>query len=273
MIKKLINILVLLVILTPCFRELSAQDNKEELPTGDEIALRINARDEGENVSRSLIMELIDRRGKKRIRETRAFRKYYGKERRTVLFYLNPKNIKDTGFLTIDYPEPDKDDDQWLYLPALRKVRRISASDRGDYFLGTDLTYDDIKNESKVNLNDYSRTTIGTEIVDNHKCYILEAFPVNDKVVKELGYSKTHLWVDSTIWIIRKAIMWDVNGNLLKDIKFGDIRKVQNIWTIHTMDVKNHKTNHSTIFTFKDVDYLSEVKDGLFTEQSLRRGL
>ncbi|MGR3179774.1 MAG: outer membrane lipoprotein-sorting protein, partial [Candidatus Anammoxibacter sp.] len=151
--------------------------------------------------------------------------------------------------------------------------RRISSSNRGDYFLGTDFTYEEIKKETKVDIDDYNRTTIGEEVIDGHKCYLVESIPVSDEIAKELGYSKTHEWVDSGIWIKRKAIMWDVKGNLLKTILFTDIRKVQDIWTVHQMDVKNHKTGHSTKFVFRDVDYQSEVKDELFTEQALRRGL
>ena len=249
-----------------------AQDIVENLPTGDEIAKRINARNEGTAVSRTLIMELIDRRGKKRLRKTRGFRKYVGKEKRSVIFYLSPKNIKDTAFLTIDYPDAEKEDDQWLYIPAARKVRRISASNRGDYFLGTDFTYEDIKKETKVALSDYKRTTIGEEVIEGHNCYVIDATPVNIKVAKELGYSKVKLWVDSEIWITRKTVMWDVKGNLLKTIYTSNISKVQNIWTVHKMKVENHKTGHQTIFVFNDVDYLSELKDDLFTEQSLRRG-
>ena len=91
-----------------------------ELPDGDEIARRINARDEGQAVSRYVTMELTDRSGKQRIRETKGFRKYYGAEKRTVIFYLAPKNIKGTAFLTYDYAETDKDDDpdrsiRWRY--------------------------------------------------------------------------------------------------------------------------------------------------------------
>jgi hypothetical protein len=96
-------------------------------PEGIEIAKRINARDEGEAVSRKLTMEMVDRRGKKRVRETRGYRKYFGTEKRTVIFYLQPKNVKGIGFMTYDYPDANRDDDQWLYLPAMRKVRRISA--------------------------------------------------------------------------------------------------------------------------------------------------
>ena len=231
-----------------------AQDVVKSLPTGDKIAKHINARNEGIAVSRTLTMELTDRRGKKRLRKTRGFRKYFGEERRSVIFYLNPKNIKDTAFLTIDYPDPEKEDDQWLYIPAARKVRRISASNRGDYFLGTDFTYEDIKKETKVALNDYKRTTIGEDVVDGHNCYVVEATPVNSKIAKELGYSRAKQWVDREIWITRKTVMWDVKGNLLKTIYTDNISKVQEIWTIHRMKVENHKTGHQTIFVFKDVN-------------------
>ncbi|NOQ76748.1 MAG: outer membrane lipoprotein-sorting protein, partial [Methylococcaceae bacterium] len=95
--------------------------NSAGLPSGDSIAKNINARDEGIAVSRNLTMQMTDRHGKVRERETRAFRKYFGDEKRTAIFYLKPKNIKDTAFLTYDYADKQRDDDQWLYLPAMRK--------------------------------------------------------------------------------------------------------------------------------------------------------
>ncbi len=244
-----------------------------ELPSGDEIARRINARDDGQWVSRNLTMELTDRRGKTRVRNTRGFRRYYGEERRTVLFYLSPTNIKDTAFLTYDYPDESVDDDQWLYLPAARKVRRISASDRGDYFLGTDFTYEDIKLESKVSLVDYRRKTLGMEVVDGHETYLVESLPVSDAVARELGYSKVVSYVDTGIWMNRKGEYWDVAGNKLKTIHIKDIRQVDGIWTAHRLEVENHKTGHHTVFQFSDVDYEAEVDDALFSQQALRRGL
>ncbi len=242
-------------------------------PSGLEIAQRINARDEGASVSRNLIMEMVDRRGKKRVRETRGFRKYYGEEKRTMIFYLKPNNVRKTAFLTYDYPQADQDDDQWLYLPAMRKVRRISSSDRGDYFLGTDFTYEDIKKENKVGIEDYNWKTVGEEEIDGHHSFIVEAIPINDKVAKELGYSKVLSWVDSKIWMVRQSKHWDIRGNELKTINVRDIRQVQNIWTAYNIDVVNHKTGHNTRFHFSDIDYSTGVADDIFTQQALRRGL
>ena len=144
----------------------------------------------------------IDHRGKVRERSTTSFRKNYGEERRTAIFFTGPKNIKDTAFLTFDYPEVERDDDQWLYLSALRKVRRISASKRGDYFLGTDFTYEDIKNGGKIKSADYNFKTLRLEKLDGKNVYLLEAVPNSEEIGKELGYSKIHFWVDSVIRVI-----------------------------------------------------------------------
>ena len=233
------HIITLFILLAPVLNSLHAA----ELPTGDVIAQHINARDDGQAVSSNLTMELIDSRDKKRVRETRTFRKYYGKEKRSVIFYLHPKNIKNTAFLTYDYPQT-VDDDQWLYLPAMRKVKRISASHRGDYFLGTDFTYEDIKLETKVSIEDYTRKTTGEDEVDGHHCYVVKSKPVDDETAKELGYGRIEQCVDAEIWMVRRSRFWDTRGKLLKTMYAKDIRQVQGIWTRHRLEVENHKTGH-----------------------------
>jgi outer membrane lipoprotein-sorting protein len=243
------------------------------LPSGKSIADKTHARGEGVSMSRTLTMELIDKRGKVRIRETTSLRKYFGKEKRLAIFYLTPRSVMGTAFLTYDYPDASVDDDQWLYMPALRKTRRISAANRGDYFLGTDLTYEDIKLETRISRDDYSYKTIGKELINGHECYVLEATPINDTIVKELGYSKVKLWVDTKIWMLRKADSWDIAGNFLKTTEITDIKKVQGIWTYHQIHVKNHKTNHQTYFRISNIDYQTEISDNTFTKEALVNGL
>ncbi|MFC3151244.1 outer membrane lipoprotein-sorting protein [Litoribrevibacter euphylliae] len=241
------------------------------------IVDRVNAVDEGEHQVRTMDMKLIDRRGKVRERSTESFRKYFGEEKRTILFYRTPTNVQGTAFLTYDYPEAEVDDDQWLYLPALRKVRRISASDRGDYFLGTDFTYEDIKQEGKLEEADYNYRFVGEEILlDRHlgerKTYRMEGIPKSDIIKKELGYSRTEFWVDADYWVVLKAEYWDVKGNHLKSLEVTDIRTIDGYVTRHQMNVDNHKTGHRTEFTFSQVDYQSPVKDNLFSKRAMKRG-
>jgi len=244
-----------------------------QMPSGDEIAHNINARDEGLSVSRAVVMELTNKRGKQRIRKTRGFRKYFGDEKRTVIYYLTPRNVKDTAFMTYDYADANRDDDQWLYLPAMRKVRRISASDRGDYFMGTDFTYEDIKQETKVSMEDYRRQTIGKTIIDGHRTFIVESIPIDKTTAKELGYSKVKQWVDAKIWMTRKAKFIGLRNKPLKTIYTKEIKQVQGIWTAHLLEVENHRTGHRTKFSFSEIDYQTSISDDLFTERALRRGL
>lgn len=251
----------------------AAKAKSIELPSGDWIVNKVNSMDDGDQVTRNLHMTLIDRRGKQRERNTVGYRKYFGDDKRTVLFYLSPTNVKDTGFLTYDYPsEKTSEDDQWLYLPALRKVRRISSSDRGDYFLGTDFTYEDIKKEGKLDINDYHYETQSEEQLHQRNTYRIIATPVSEATAKELGYSKVELWVDQQSWLVVKANYWDVRNNPLKTLIADDVRQVDGIWTRHEMTMSNHKTGHTSKFVFSEVDYRSSVKDSVFSKRSLSRG-
>ncbi len=253
------------------------------LPNGQWAAQKINELDDGEHRVNYMDMKLTDRRGKVRERKTISYRKYFGDEKRTVLFYRSPRNIKNTGFLTYDYSDIQKDDDQWLYLPALRKARRISASDRGDYFLGTDATYEDIKLEGKLSLADFSYTSLRIEAISpeervtyglaDKEYLVIEGKPLTPEAAKELGYGRSLNWVDQDSWIIVKGQLWDVNLNPLKDLYVGDIRKVDGYWTRHQLTILNHKSGHKTEFTFSEVDYKEPVKDSLFSRQALTRGV
>ncbi len=269
----LLFIVLISICATPVFAQSSISSSETVLPTGEEVAAHINSRDEGKSVSRKLSIEMRDKRGKIRQRETKSYRKYFAGEKRTVIFYLSPKNIKDTAFLTYDYNDPELEDNQWLYLPALRKVRRISASDRGDYFLGTDMTYEDIKLETRVSTADFNFQTIGTCAIDDKPGLQIEGTPKTPEIARELGYSKTQSCVDSEIWMVRTSQFWDIKGNLLKTVTISNIEQIQGIWTQHNIDVENHKTGHTTGLTFSEVDYQSPVSDDIFTTNAIKRGL
>jgi len=262
--------LVLLALLpTPTVR--SEPAGAESL-SGEEIARRANARDDGDHVARSFVMELVSPRGKVRRRETRSFRRDFADSRRSVLFFEKPPNLEGTALLTYDYPEVGRADDQWIYLPAVRKSRRVATKDRGQSFLGTDLSYEDLKKETKLSLQEYRWKTLGREAIDGHDCWILEAIPVDDETAYELGYGRIILRIDAELWIPRLAEYWTPQLRPLKVIELRDIRPVQGIWTAHEMSARNLRSGHLTRFVFADVEYGSELPDDLFTERALRRG-
>ena len=247
------------------------------LPDGATIVANINQVAEGQHAISDLHMTLTDKSGKVRERKALSFRKYFGEEKRTLLIYQRPTNVKDTGFLTYDYPDLETEDDQWLYLPALRKVRRISASDRGDYFLGTDFTYEDIKKSGKIEQQDFNFETLGRETIAlggrQIETYKVAATTRNQQIAEELGFSRSLIWVNPQNWIIVKTDYWDLKDRPLKTYTATNIEQVDGIWTKHQLEVHNHKTGHHSRFEFSNVDYQTPVRDDLFTRRTLERGL
>jgi predicted RND superfamily exporter protein len=245
--------------------------NTELLATlsADDIAQRVNAVDDGQHVSSQLSMLLTDSRGKERRRETLSYRKYFGDDKKTVFFYKSPANVKDTAFLTFDYAATDQEDDQWLYLPALRKVRRISASDRGDYFMGTDFTYEDIKQNGHISIADYQLQ----RLPDDDGKLVVKAIPKTAAIAQELGYGEVTFYIDPQNWIVVKSDYLDIKQVPLKTVQVTDIRMIDGIWTRHQLLAENHISGHRSLFIFSAVDYQQDVADHLFTQNTLRRGL
>lgn len=241
------------------------------LPNADEIVAKVNARDDGAFVKRKVTMTLQPKSGAPRVRETVSWHKWFGGDKKTLVFFLSPANVRDTGFLTFDYAELGKNDDQWLYLPAARKVRRISATDRGDMFVGTDFAYEDIKKETKISAEDFTFKTIGVEEIDGHRCYKVDA-KANPDAAKELGYARGVSWFDAELWLARKTEYFDAAGKLLRTIVTQDVEQIDGIWTALRVTATTHKTGHSTEFKFSEIDYATPVDDAIFTEQSLSRG-
>jgi uncharacterized protein len=241
--------------------------------TANELVARVNGVDDGVFVTRKLRMQLIDRRGKERVRDTVVYRKYYGQEMRTIVFYQSPANVRNTSFLTWDYPEADRDDDQWLYLPALRKVRRISAADRGDYFMGTDFTYEDIKLDGKLSISDYKYSLLEGPEDTQQGHYKLAATTRDEDTARELGYSRIDFWVDPNSWLVVRGEFTDIKGNLLKIMQVTESAPVDGIWTRQRIEVEKPKTGHRTIFSFSDIDYTTPVEDELFSKRAMRRGV
>lgn len=244
----------------------------QESISAEEVVGQVNGVNEGAFVTRNLQMTLIDKRGKERQRDTVIYRKFYDDQLRTAVFYLSPANIRNTAFLTWDYTDALQDDDQWLYLPAMRKVRRISAADRGDYFLGTDFTYEDIKLDGKLSLSDYDFLYEGVEQSQDGELYRLTGTPKTKSIAKELGYSQIRFWVMSDNWMVLKAEFLDLKNKLLKTQVVSEFAQVDGIWTRHKLEVANHQTGHQTHFVFTEVDYKTPIDDDFFSKRSLERG-
>jgi len=240
---------------------------------GTAIATRIAARAEGDASRRVLDIVITDRRGKTRQRRALVLKSNNGDKRVTRFAYLSPKSVRGVTFLSHDYLNANDSDDRWLYLPATRKVRRIPASDRGDYFFGTDFTYEDIQSEFKLALADYDFVLDGTQSTAGQTLYQLSGTPKTDAIARELGYGGFRAEVNRSNWLFNWVEFLDVDGELLKTVTIHSAAEFGGIWCATDIEVINHQTAHETRFIYEEVEYLATIPAQIFDAATLTRGL
>jgi hypothetical protein len=242
-------------------------------PAARAIMEKVDARDDGDNQTSDMEMILIDKRGKKRVRRLGIFSKDKGEDTLRLMFFLEPADVKDTAFLTWDYDDPDKDDDQWLYLPALRKTKRIASTDKSGSFMGSDLNYSDMTDR---NLEDYDFTLKKEMDVKGVKAWLIESIPRSKKVIKETGYKKSLIFVRQDNYVVIRAVNWVKDGGYLKYVDVRRLELIDGIWVAtetHVTKKKNKKTAHKTILKFNNVKFNQKLDFEFFTIRRMEKGL
>jgi len=190
---------------------------------------------------------------------------------RIAIYFRSPGAIAGTAFLSHDYAL--RDDDVWVYLPATERVRRLPASQRGDYFLGTDLTYGDVKSNFKFELSDWVFTQAGHTAVDGKPHYSLQGSVRDSSVAKELGYSSFDAIVDPLTWFPVVIHYSDADGDPLKRIQILEQGLVGGAWTALRFAVDHQQTGHRTEVHFTDMRYEPDLPSGIFDPQELEFGV
>ncbi len=236
------------------------------------IAQKVHDRDDGQSMIQDMTMTLIDKNGKKRVRQIKTFGKDKGEDEQRIMFFKTPADVKDTSFLTYDYEDSSKDDDQWLYLPALKKVKRIPTSDKSSSFMGSDFSYYDMTDRD---VDDFSYKILKHVKVRGHDTTMIESTPKTKDVIDESGYTKTVGLVREDIDMIVRSIGFLKNGKK----KYLDVTKMHEqdgIWVIDEMTMttkKGKQTVHKTILNFDNIQVNPEIKDDMFTTRRLQKGL
>ncbi len=227
---------------------------------GNELIQQIDSRKKPVDSKVDLIMTLINKNGKTRSSSLRSIVKDDGAKQ--IIWFLSPADDKGIAFLKIEHDT--KDDEMRIWLPAFKKIRRISAKKRSDSFMGSDMSYEDM---SSRQLHEFKFTLIGQEVYDSIACHLLESIP-REHIRTE--YSRHITWVDSTRLIPLKEESFDKSGQLLKEKYFSYtmIKEYQILTKIH---VTNIQKNHSTTLNFENFELDTNVKDDLFNERYLKR--
>lgn len=238
-----------------------------------EIMEKVDGRDDGDNMTANVEMVLIDKNDNRRIREIKVFNKDKGKDTWKLQFFLAPADVKDTGFLTYDYYEGGRDDDQWLYLPDLHKTKRIASSDKSSAFMGSDFSYADM---TKRVLDEWTYTLLKESEVDGHKVWLIEALPANKEVEERYGYLKSVIFVRQDIFMGVRAVHWLKEGKKIKYQEMRNIQEIDGIWVsteYHMKTTKNKVTLHSTVMQWSDIKFDQQLDDTMFTVRRLEKGM
>lgn len=240
--------------------------------TAREIMERVDARDDGDNSISTLEMTLIDKGGDKRVRQVTVFTKDKGRDMQRMQFFLAPADVRGTGFLTYDFYSGEKDDDQWLYLPELRKTKRIASSDKSGSFMGTDFSYADM---TRRVVDEWTYKLLKEDEVRGEKVWLIEATPRDETVRDRYGYEKSVVFVRQDIFMVVRAVHWVRDGGKLKYLDMKRVERIDGIWMGTELDMKTTKggeTLHRTVMRFSDVKFNQNLDDDLFTVRRLEKG-
>jgi outer membrane lipoprotein-sorting protein len=215
--------------------------------------------------------KLVNSAGQERIRETTGGTKLIKgtTDNMRITTFMSPSDVKGTKTLLIEHT--GKDDDIWIYLPALKKVRRLVSNNKKDSFVGTDLSYGDVIGHRP---SDWNHKIVKSESVDGRDCFVLESTAKTPEVADNSGYSKRVFWIDKENFVPLKGEVYDSGNQLLKKFTAKRIEKVDaknDKWQPMYLEVENVQSNHRTTLEFKNFKANVGIDDDKFTTRDLEK--
>jgi Outer membrane lipoprotein-sorting protein len=217
-----------------------------------------------------LDVTIIDRKKNERRREMSVVTKKYADEKtRTLLFFLSPADVRGVGLL--QWSAPHEEDTQWLRLPSLDRLRRISGSSKRESFVGTDFSFEDLSVWSDIldwSEQDARATLLKSEVLEGQECAVIEMVPTG----KEVSYDKIRLWLGRQDLVIHRMEFED-DGRIEKTLDLSDVRPVGSIPVAHRLEMHDVRGGSSTIVVFTQIEYDQGVADEELTQRRLEKGI
>ena len=219
-------------------------------------------------------MVITNKAGQSRVREIKAYTKTEadGTDRQLLVF-LAPADVRDTRFLTVDYEAGGKEDEQYIYIPALRKVRSIGTSggdSKTGAFLGSDFSFADIGTLDRA---DFAVRALGEDTIEGRRYLKVEYASKGPATLKKYGYGKVVRWIDAENATSRQSEYYDAGGKLVKRLVVRGQRLVDGkYWQFESMEMSNLETGGKTEWVFVKSVNLPTIDDGYFTLRFLERG-
>jgi outer membrane lipoprotein-sorting protein len=216
----------------------------------------------GTDLKARVKMTLLTKEGQQRLRELTMLRKNEaGGDQRYFLYFHGPADVRGTVFMVYKYP--NREDDRWLFLPALNLVQRVAARDSRSSFVGSDFSYEDV---SGRDIEADTHRVVRTEALGSRHAVVIESVPT-----READYAKKLSWIEQATFLPLKEEYYDVQGSLYKVFTAEEFRDVQGLPTVTKRTMTNVKTGHKTEVTFDNVAYNVGLGEEIFTERTLRK--
>lgn len=216
-------------------------------------------------------LTIYNPKGQKRVREIAAVSKLYdnGQTEKRLLRFLSPPDVKGTGLLTYDYEK--KDDDVWFYMPALRKTRRIVASEKSKNFMGSEFTYSDI---TPPPVESFHHKLLGKEEAMGAACWVIESVPKTEEIAEENGYSKKISFICQEDFVVRKAVYYDLGGELHRELVVHQVKEVdpqKHRFRMMHMEMFNKQNDRRSEMKVAEIQLRLDIPDEYFTTRYLER--
>jgi outer membrane lipoprotein-sorting protein len=250
---------------------LSGTAQAEKGPSAREIMDKVTTTRKLDGSEAVIKMTVLGEGGQAREREISMATKLYdgGKTEKRIYRFLSPADVQGTGILVYDYEA--KPDDVWIYLPALRKTRRVVSTQRAQSFMGSEFSYGDLNIPS---LDDFGYTLVKEEASGGEPCYVIDLVPKSKEIAEAEGYSKKTYWVSKAKMAVVRGLYYDKDGKLLKELIAQDIKlldpKNKRYRAMH-MEMINKQNGRKSVFETKKVTFSPSTKDEYFTTAYLER--
>ncbi len=255
--KHLILLFSLLALVVPVHAETPEEK-------GLRIAQEANAFDSGfEDFTADMIMTLRNKKGDESVREIRTRTlEVQGDGDKSMSIFDKPRDVKGTAMLTFSHGlEPD---DQWLYLPALKRVKRINSRNKSGPFMGSEFAYEDLSSQE---VEKYSYKYLRDEACADFQCYVIEQYPQYE----HSGYKRRVVWLDKEAYRVMKVVFYDRKDALLKTlIASGHQQYLDRYWRPDVMDMENHQTGKSTRLEWSNYQFKVGLEDRDFSSSRLK---
>lgn len=267
MLNKSINNLVFTTVFAVTSISLFATplDKEAAAVRGMEISKEAKARDTGWGDSTSdMLMVLRNKQGQESVREIKTKTlELLDDGDKSLTIFNKPRDVKGTSFLSFSHPVGN--DDQWLYLPSLKRVKRIASRNKSGPFMGSEFSFEDL---SSFEVEKYTYSYLGDEQINGLDSFMVEQFPVDENS----GYTRRIVWIDKAEYRVQKIDFYDRKNSLLKTLSYNNYQQyLDKYWRADSAEMINHQSGKSTKLAWQNYAFKTGLVDGDFNRNTLKR--